>query len=909
MARKSGRRCFLTRKKGKKKCSTKPPCSEPVYDEVLSAFSGEPFQENPVVEVSQDFDVGASVDESSSITDLNERQNQTTADGDILKSVSTDHCYFSDDPTSIVNRSPELFVPPLEVKTLFELYSDVKRKVDPFLHRRWISVIDGNVFRMIYLSAQNNVSIQRSLEFSPDGEVELYVHCQKLSVDPYLKDSMPPIPLEYDTVNDFVDRVVCIINNVRKMEICSGYDEEKYQAGWASCPYGEIDKNPYQECRYSETFRSLSCITLVSSSKWRCQECTKLGKALKRRALGAEMDSRPICTNDKFLTEEQKLKKLMDQRQKIRNIKQQVSRQHLKMQEMIRKSGIQVEQTMSDELQEILKESDKVTPAQSVFLQQQVKASQQKNACGMRWHPTMVRFALAIHLTSPSAYELIRDTGMIKLPSSRTLFDYSHANAVKEGIDDVVIKRLAEKNETLTNEINNITGEKCLYKKYHVLMADEMHISQNLVFQKSSGRLVGFTSLDDLDREIKTLEQHLDNPDKELEETMASKIMVFMVKGVSNGLKEVVATYGCSNVSTNQMHMWTWRVIAALERSGVAVIAFVSDGCSINRSFIKKHKPATLHPSGVIFDTWNKCARGRKLFFISDVPHLLKTIRNCFLNSRWDKLKSRRRMKKNGKRYLMGFHNKTVQCNYARMKVKYAAEVLSATVCKDMRSQGWYETTETSLFIEKVNDWFDCLNGAHTSIAKKKMNPNLAAYTSVNDSRFDLLEDFLHYLDTWQAESENHNQSCASNLDGSEAADNPVDGDVSEIEDTPEEFTPASRRQLSRETLEGVRMTTLAFKPLIQFLLGEGTQFINARIFTQDPLEQFFSKIRAGHGGSRNPNLNQGLNKIRGLGDLGELGMRKRKGNAGEDGSRVEVTTEPLAKRKYNRIPKFLAEC
>ncbi|KAK3910721.1 Transposable element P transposase [Frankliniella fusca] len=409
---------------------------------------------------------------------------------------------------------------------------------------------------------------------------------------------------------------------------------------------------------------------------------------------------------------------------------------------------------------------------------------------------------------------------------------------------------------------------------------------------------------------------------------MASKIMVYMIKGVSSGIKEVVATFGCNNLSANQMKVWTWRVIGALERSGIAVIAFVSDGCSINRAFIKKHKPATVHPSGVIFDTWNKCARDRKLFFISDVPHLLKTTRNCFLNSRWDKLKSRRKMMKNGKRiswdFIIKLYNqaqkktlrKSYKLNamniypdsYARMKVKYAAQVMSATVCKDLRSQGWCNASETALFIEKVNDWFDCLNGAHTSIAQKKKNPNLAPYTIYH--RFGLLEDFLNYLDTWQDEAANPNQSYSSNVDDSMVvdADNPGDADISEIEDPSEEVTKASSRQLSSQTLEGIRITTLAFKPLVQFLLAEGTKFINARVFSQDPLEQQFSKIRAGHGGSSNPNLHQGLRKIKGLGELGELGMRKRKGNAGEDNSEIKVTNEPLLKRKCNRIPKFLQD-
>ncbi|XP_052130814.1 uncharacterized protein LOC127751374 [Frankliniella occidentalis] len=539
-----------------------------------------------------------------------------------------------------------------------ELLLEIKHKIELFLPHRWLCLQadNDNVIRVVLISAQNNVSIQRSLEFTHNGDVNFFVHCNPLSIDPYLTGTLPPLPLDGSTVDYFVDRVITIVNNVRKMEICPGYDDEKYQVAWPTCPYGEKDSNPYRECRYSETFRSHACLRLVSNKKWRCSECSKLGKPLKRRTAAAAMETRKANTANKFLTESQMLNKLQEQRQELEKARKRIGRLHSKMEVLIKKEGVKVEQSMSDALSEILNDS-KMTPAQSIFMQQQIKASQVEKSSSMRWHPTMLRLALAIHLTSPSAYELLRDTGMVKLPSSRTLFEYSHANRIKEGIDAVVIEKLSARVTKLCEEINPTTKLPEKHKKYHILMADEMYISQNLVFQKFSGKLLGFTSLDDIDSEIRNLEGHLDNPEKELDPVMASKIMVYMVKGVSNGQKEVVATYASANLSATQMYAWTWKVIGALERSGIAVVAFVCDGSSTNRAFIKKHKACDTDqdPNDIVYCTWNKCARGRKLFFISDVPHLLKTIRNCMLNSRWDKLKSRRRMVKNGKRISWDF--------------------------------------------------------------------------------------------------------------------------------------------------------------------------------------------------------------------------------------------------------------
>lgn len=777
-------------------------------------------------------------------------------------------------------------------------------------------VVKDETLHCVYYSIQECFTSQRCLVVKPDGDIKLFVHNEPVSIDPFTEELQPPEPLYAGSVNSFVDKIASIACRVQRMQICSGYDDERFQAAWSSCSAGEVDHNPFKECRYIETFRSRACKQLVNLRQWRCTECTKLYKPLRRLTDAINTDKRHQNTPNIYLTEEQKLGKLADKQKELKNTKKQLYRLRERMQEVIKKEAITVDPDLADDLSDILNNND-LSPAQSIFLQQQIKASQLKNSCGMRWHPTMIRFALAIHLTSPAAYELMRQTGMVKLPSSSTLFEYSHVENVVEGIDTTVLESVAERLKKFPEK----------HKQYHVLMGDEIYISQNLVFQKSTGRMIGYTTLNNIDTEVADLEKFLDNPEAESDEIIAEKMMVYMIKGVSNGIKEVVASFTTGTLTSNQLYVWTWQVIGALERSGIAVVAWVSDGSSVNRAFIKKHKPATTHQSGIIFDTVNKAARDRILYFIADVPHLLKTIRNCLLNSRWDGKKGRRKMMKNGLRISWDFIVKLYELkkgkslrksyklnpmnvapdSYARMKVKLAAQPMSNTVCQDMRSQKWKDAAETENFIEKVNEWFDCLNGAHSSQGRKTNNRNLDPYTSENDPRFETLDRFLLYLSEWEDDSKKRNQSFNNTTIGGN--NTMMDCNESEIEDgifNPEEDTPASKRLLSKQTIDGILMTTLAFKPLVVFLLREGVSFINARVFCQDPLEQHFSKIRAGQGGSNNPNVGQFLNRNRTLHTIGQLGMRKRKGNSGEDGSQVEVTTDKLPKRKWQRVPKLL---
>ncbi|KAJ8048762.1 hypothetical protein HOLleu_01208 [Holothuria leucospilota] len=56
--------------------------------------------------------------------------------------------------------------------------------------------------------------------------------------------------------------------------------------------------------------------------------------------------------------------------------------------------------------------------------EQQVKAHTTPKR-QMRWHPDLLRWAIAIHSKSPAAYRTIRDSGFMRLPHPNTLFSYT----------------------------------------------------------------------------------------------------------------------------------------------------------------------------------------------------------------------------------------------------------------------------------------------------------------------------------------------------------------------------------------------------------------------------------------------------------------------------------------------------
>ena len=71
-----------------------------------------------------------------------------------------------------------------------------------------------------------------------------------------------------------------------------------------------------------------------------------------------------------------------------------------------------------------------------------------------------------------------------------------------------------------------------------------------------------------------------------------------------------------------------------LECAGFKVTSLTGDKASPNRKFFRMHRLASDQKSGVVYNILNPYSiEKRYLFFISDVPHLLKTARNCWANS------------------------------------------------------------------------------------------------------------------------------------------------------------------------------------------------------------------------------------------------------------------------------------
>lgn len=254
-----------------------------------------------------------------------------------------------------------------------------------------------------------------------------------------------------------------------------------------------------------------------------------------------------------------------------------------------------------------------------LFWEQQLNALKTKEKRQLRWHPAIIKWCLHLKFKSSGAYHALRSTGVLTLPSERTLRDYTHW--VKGGVGFK-----SDMNEQLIKEAN-VQEEK---DKYIVLVFDEMKIREDLVFNKHTSELVGFIDLGGINNVLTELERQCTNPDS-LEDVVATHMLTFMVRGIFSDLEFPYAQFPTNGATADVLFPIVWDGVKNLEECGFKVMVIACDGASSNRKFVKMH---ARKPGEFVYKTPNPYSDDqREIFFMFDVPHLIKTTRNCWSNS------------------------------------------------------------------------------------------------------------------------------------------------------------------------------------------------------------------------------------------------------------------------------------
>ena len=383
------------------------------------------------------------------------------------------------------------------------------------------------------------------------------------------------------------------------------------------------------------TIRHCSCEWLLSeSSADTCSTCSSYKKSYlysKLRSLTNQTQSKldAACAvtshvNYRYLDTPQKLQRMKNMHATIVKQKSQIKSLKDKMRQQFHTKSIVVDSELSNDLEQLIstyeKDATKDKSDESfhkIFWAQQMKALSVKSKSQIRWHPLIIRWALYLHHRSSGAYETLRKSNVIALPSSRTLRDYRHlSSSLTPGFSVVADVQLLDLIKCA--KPNHLA-------KYVIILIDEVYLKEGLVYNKSTGAMVGFADLGSTLQQLNDYEDRLSTGTNA--RPLAKTMMVFMVRGVFCNINFPYAQFPMSPAKAHDVFPLLWQTIDRLELNSIHVLGITGDGASVNRKVFQMHgSTPRVHKCINIYSTDQE---SRQIYFFSDPPHLLKTIRNA----------------------------------------------------------------------------------------------------------------------------------------------------------------------------------------------------------------------------------------------------------------------------------------
>ena len=740
----------------------------------------------------------------------------------------------------------------------------------------------------------DNLDIVKGVVVNRNGRISIYANGRLLGITHHLVRKS-----RYCTsVSDFE----ALLMYVGTYSLCVGNMEHEYTEmipeGKFISYKGSSEKDAFCERNFisnSLTVRASKCEFLIQKGS-RCTRCIQARNILrcrnKRKSERVSKGSETFSNYDSLNSPQRlyKLKQLCKENRVLnetvyalqekvetleRHAKSMIDRESINLSTM---NNIEIAD-MVNELENELKASFQKDSFQDIFFREQIKYNKLKDKRTMRWHPVIIRWCIYIKSKSGTAYEGMR--AFLALPSERTLYDYTHCTESGLGFQDDVLEQLV----IYCNQNKIFDDEHTLYVG---LLQDEVKIKSDLVYDKHSGELIGFTNLNNVSNELNCLEKNVNNVPSEL----AKYLLVIMVRGVTTNLKYPLASFATAGITADYLYPILWEAIEMVEVIvGLKVLFICCDGASPNRRFFEMHDVK----NKTCYRTRNPFDKDRFLYFISDPPHLLKTARNCISNS-YSHFNSRRlwnhgdiswmhivqlyedynELSPKGLRLCPKLRRVHIDLTpFSRMNVSLAAQVLSDTVAKALKHCYGNRVKATCDLIWNLNKWFDIMNTRAFGESVACRNHNLSVFSFADDPRLEWLDqDFLEYFDNWR-----HN-----------------------VEERPGVYSESekAKMQLSHQTLKGFSITTKSVIECVRFMLGKGARFVLTAHFNQDPLEQMFGHVRHKGGSNQNPSVFDAINSINTIRAVNIQALAPKFGNTSNIES-IQLDHTPVPRRDSHK--------
>ncbi len=210
-----------------------------------------------------------------------------------------------------------------------------------------------------------------------------------------------------------------------------------------------------------------------------------------------------------------------------------------------------------------------------------------------RYSSTFKSFALAIYYKSPTCYRFLQTR--FKLPAKSTLNAWMSQTVFGEGFSTNLLKLLKVRVECLNKE-----------DRVAVLMMDEVSLKKHVDYDATEDRVVGILSNGEL----------------------ATGALVFMVAGLKAHWRQAFAYFFVKNaVNSHHLQGLLFEALEKLEEAGLDVRAASADQGSNFSSLFAHLNCSRERP---FFEY-----KGKKVFTFADMPHVIKSLRNCLAKNKY----------------------------------------------------------------------------------------------------------------------------------------------------------------------------------------------------------------------------------------------------------------------------------
>lgn len=431
-----------------------------------------------------------------------------------------------------------------------------------------------------------------------------------------------------------------------------------------------------------------------------------------------------------------------------------------------------------------------------------------------RYSPQMLSWAFSFYILSPRTYRDIIKSDILRLPSERYLRRLSSVLSISSSCD------AKEHLSYLKSKCDKLSSQ----DKYVNLLIDEISVRPHIDFGSSS--LTGMS----VNKKSKR----------------ATSIQNFMICSTNSSYKDVAAMIPVCNSTADELLKWTKKVLEIIHNSGFVVETIITDNLRVNRNMLTNLCGGVLKSciSNIYID-------GSYIFILFDTVHIIKSLRNNWINQRtknctlmFPSIKDFTNkmsasfshlidLYENEKSSVIKFAPKLTfkalnPNNFERQNVALCLRIFDSTNEVALKMSNKAELEGTIEFINTITQWWKMVN---IKTPRKGFEHNdifEVPFTSIDDPRLQYFDKIVEWLQAWK----NYTLPYKGQRSG----------------------------KLSEETFCSFLHTTKTLKELIIYNLNVlNKQYVLTGKYQTDPLEGRFGQYRQMHGGNYNISVEQVL--------------------------------------------------